>query len=445
MSSVGAPEDPSLMAIVRVNRRTIGLRFAFSSLYALIASTALPLALPLAWLALLALWELVIRNRIAALIAAADQRSRNRARTILMIANIVGGSLYNAIPIAAMISGTGAGYLLGVTWICGTFIHAFVYYAEDRWALAAGLAPSLVMGAAALVYVHGLSPDFAMAAVLMLSVMASATVFAADKRRLLRRLSDETAAREAAEASDAAKSQFLGMMSHELRTPLNAIIGYAELIGEDVAEGRTESVLGDLQKLRSQGLHLLDLVATVLDASSNEEYPPAIRAAPVDVANLVRDVAAGFDLAMRGKGLDFRLELAKDLGVVSTDGERLRHCLHHLLANALAFTSAGAVALCARWSDQRGAEVLQLSVSDTGRGIAGEELAKLFQPFAQVGARDASRLQGAGLGLALTRRNAKALGGDVEVESAPGRGSTFTLWIPSAASQRPPDASAAAA
>lgn len=445
MSSVAAPEDSSLMAIARVNRRTIGLRFAFSSLYALIASTALPLALPLAWLALLTLWELVIRNRIAVLIAAAEQRSSNRARAVLAIANIVGGGLYNAIPIAAMVSGTGAGYLLGVTWICGTFIHAFVYYADDRWALASGLAPSLVMGGAALVYVHGLSPDFAMAAALMLSVMASATVFAADKRRLLRRLSDETAAREAAEASDAAKSQFLGMMSHELRTPLNAIIGYAELIGEDVADGRTETVLGDLRKLRSQGLHLLDLVATVLDASSNEEAPPAVRAAPVDVANLTRDVAASFELAMRGKGLDFRVELANDLGAVSTDSERLRHCLHHLLANALAYTPAGAVVLRARWSERGEAKVLQLSVSDTGRGIAGEELEKLFQPFVQAGARDNSRLQGAGLGLALTRRNARALGGDVEVESAPGRGSTFTLWIPCAASPRRPEAGAAAA
>ncbi|MBY0563163.1 MAG: HAMP domain-containing histidine kinase [Hyphomonadaceae bacterium] len=442
MSSVGSPkeqDDTSLAAIVRVNRRTIGLRFAFSALYALIASSALPPAAPLAWLGLLVLWELVIRDRIAALIVAADQRSRAQARAILAIANIVGGSLYNAVPVAAMVSGTSSGYLLGVTWICGTFIHAFVYYAEDRWALAAGLTPSLAMGGAALVYLHGLSLEFAMAALLMLSVLASATVFAADKRRLLRRLSDETAAREAAEASDAIKAQFLGMMSHELRTPLNAIIGYAELIEEDVAEGRTEAVLRDLRKLRSQGLHLLDLVGTLLERSSAVDSDrPAVREAPVDVAGLARDVAMSFGAAMRSKGLGFRVKLDSDLGVVLTDGERLRHCLNHLLANALTYTAAGSVSLHGRWSVRRGVDVLELSVSDTGRGIAAEELARLFAPLGQGGDRDNARLQGAGLGLALTRRNARALGGDVEVESAQGRGSTFTLWIPCAARSRSP-------
>jgi signal transduction histidine kinase len=449
LSSVGSPKErheTSPAAIAGVSRRTIGLRFAFSGLYGLIASTALPAAMPLVWLGLLGVWELAIRDRIAALIAAADRRSRTHARAILAIANIAGGSLYNAIPIAAMVSGTSTGFLLGVTWMCGTFIHAFVYYAEDRWALAAGLAPSLVMGGGALVYLHGLSLELAMAALLMLSVMASATVFAADKRRLLRRLSDETAAREAAETSDAVKAQFLGMMSHELRTPLNAIIGYAELIEEEVAEGHTETVLRDLRKLRSQGLHLLDLVGTVLDLSSaGDRDRPAVCKAAVDVASLVREVAISFGAAMGAKGLAYHVELDDELGAVSTDAERLRHCLNHLLANALTYTAAGSVALRGRRSVRDGADVLELSISDTGRGIAAEELARLFVPFVRAGAGDASRLQGAGLGLALTRRNARALGGDVEVESALGRGSTFTLWIPCAANSRHAEAGAAAA
>ena len=253
------------------------------------------------------------------------------------------------------------------------------------------------------------------------------------------------AARDEAEAANRAKSTFIANMSHELRTPLSAIIGYAEMLGEEIEDGTPpDDLASDIGKIEGNARHLLGLINDVLDLSKVESGKMEAYIEGFGVAAMVRDVAATVGNLMERKANTLRLMLPDGLGVMRSDVTRIRQVLFNLLSNAAKFTENGTVTLAVeRMPAAGGPEMLSFSVSDTGIGMTAEQMAKLFQRFQQADASTTRQFGGTGLGLALTRAFATLLGGEVQVSSAPGQGSTFTVRLPAALSPPPvPDVAA---
>ena len=238
------------------------------------------------------------------------------------------------------------------------------------------------------------------------------------------------AAVEATEAASQAKSRFLANMSHELRTPLNAILGYAEILDEDLAAAQMPGPASDAQRIRSAARHLLHLINEILDLSKIEAGRMDVSPQRFDAASLAREVAETVRPLADKNGNALSVSIAANLGEGHTDNVKLNQCLLNLLSNACKFTKAGAVTLTARRERLDAIDQLVFEVNDSGIGMTDEQLARLFQPFIQADATTTRNYGGTGLGLAITQRLAQLLGGDVEVRSHIGRGTTFTLHIP---------------
>jgi hypothetical protein len=237
-------------------------------------------------------------------------------------------------------------------------------------------------------------------------------------------------ARREAESANTAKSQFLASMSHELRTPLNAIIGYSEMLEEDSLErGHPESA-ADLQKIRSAGRHLLALINDVLDLSKIEAGKMELHLETFELRPAIDAVAATVAPLIEKNGNTLRLELAADLGAMRADVTRIRQVLFNLLSNASKFTERGTITLAGHREAAPGGDIIRFTVRDTGIGMTPEQMARLFQAFAQAEASTASKYGGTGLGLAISRMFCEMMGGDITVASAPGDGTTFTVRLP---------------
>ncbi|HXV85343.1 MAG TPA: GAF domain-containing protein [Gemmatimonadales bacterium] len=247
-------------------------------------------------------------------------------------------------------------------------------------------------------------------------------------------------ARRDAEAASTAKSQFLASMSHELRTPLNAIIGYAEMLHEEAADAGQAAFGDDLQKIRSAGRHLLALINNILDLSKVEAGKIELFAESFDVAALLADVASTVQPLVGKNGNRLVVQAEAAPGTMHTDLTKLRQMLFNLLSNAAKFTDRGTITLEARAYPGADGPMVAFSVSDTGIGMTPAQQARVFEAFAQAEASTTSRYGGTGLGLAITQSFCRLLGGDVEVTSEPGRGSTFTLRLPQHAPPAPPAA-----
>lgn len=233
-------------------------------------------------------------------------------------------------------------------------------------------------------------------------------------------------ANHALEAASAAKSDFLSGMSHELRTPLNAIIGFSDLMLQTRSENLTDRQRRYVQNILDSGQHLLEIVNDVLDIAKADASRLEMHPAPV---KLGRVLAAALSLVRpQAEAAGLTLEDAADGQVVVwADELRLRQVLLNLLSNAVKFTPAGGQV--AIHSEQRG-EMLEVSVSDTGIGIDAQHLSAVFDEFVQVSHGTDRAYEGTGLGLPLVRRLITAMGGGVRVDSTPGAGSVFTVWIP---------------
>lgn len=236
-------------------------------------------------------------------------------------------------------------------------------------------------------------------------------------------------ARDAAEAASRAKSAFLGAMSHELRTPLNGILGFAHLLQRTGLPAKASEQVG---RIAEQGANLLALVNEVMEFTRLESLEPPVKAGVIDLAALLLELADELRRDGAAKGLRVDIDLAPDLPArVAGEAGWLLACLRPVLHNAVKFTEQGAVGLIARGQPVgEGGYRLQVTVSDTGIGIAEADLGKLFQPFRQIDDATTRRFGGLGLGLAISARYAALLGGRMRCESVAGTGSQFHLdWM----------------
>ncbi len=265
------------------------------------------------------------------------------------------------------------------------------------------------------------------------------------ERRVARRTEELRRARDAALEASRTKSRFLANMSHELRTPLNAIIGYSELLCDDAREAGNEELLDDLEKIAGAGRHLLSLISNILDLSKIEAGKMEIQRQTFSVARLVHDTVGVSEALMQKNRNEFVVECPDNIGDMDSDELKIRQALLNLLSNAAKFTSDGRVTFRVRAEARGGRDGVAFVVEDTGIGMSEEGRRRLFGEFVQVDDSSARKYEGTGLGLALSRRFAVMLGGDIGVESVEGEGSTFTLWLPRTAPEPAADSGGDAA
>ena len=233
-----------------------------------------------------------------------------------------------------------------------------------------------------------------------------------------------------AEEANRAKSEFLANMSHELRTPMNAILGYSEMLIEEAEDLQQEDFIPDLKKINQAGTHLLALINDILDLSKIESGKMEAFAEEIDINTLIDEVSGTTQPLMEKNNNTLSIERGKELGKAHQDLTKLRQTLFNLLSNAAKFTHDGTITLHANRIEQAGVDWLTLAVSDTGIGIAADKIEHVFKEFTQADGSTTRDYGGTGLGLAISRRFCQLLGGDLNVHSELGEGSTFSIRIP---------------
>jgi signal transduction histidine kinase len=256
----------------------------------------------------------------------------------------------------------------------------------------------------------------------------------------LDRMSDELGhLYRALETANRHKSEFLANMSHELRTPLNAVIGFSEALQERMFGELNEKQAEYVGDIHTSGKHLLSLINDILDLSKIEAGRMELQLSEFMLPDvLATAITLVRERAMR-HGITLGLDVAPGVGSIQADERKIKQVMLNLLSNAVKFTpEGGSVRVAAKLNG----EAVEVSVTDTGVGIAPQDQALVFEEFRQVGSDHARKAEGTGLGLALTRKFVELHGGSIRLESAPGRGSTFTFTVPRSPTQVPASAGA---
>jgi signal transduction histidine kinase len=240
---------------------------------------------------------------------------------------------------------------------------------------------------------------------------------------------------ERAVIANRSKSDFLAVMSHELRTPLNAVLGYVDLLHLGVAGAQGPAATQYLDRIKLATRHLLGLIEQILLFSRMEAGRELVHAEPTDAAVLAREAAALIEPLAREKSLDFVLRIDAAGTGLETDVDKARQVLLNLLGNAVKFTHEGEV----RLDVSADATMVRFAVTDTGIGIATQHLERVFDSFWQVEQRKTRTAGGSGLGLTVSRRIARLLGGDVAATSVQGHGSQFVFTVPRTRLRAPSD------
>jgi signal transduction histidine kinase len=260
----------------------------------------------------------------------------------------------------------------------------------------------------------------------LVETFADQAVIAIENARLFDKIQDKS--RQLAEASQH-KSQFLANMSHELRTPLNAIIGVSEMLREDAEALKQDTE--PLDRVLGAGRHLLALINDILDLSKIEAGRMELHLESFAFAPLIDGVIKTIEPLAAKNGNQVAVHCDGAIGTMHADQMRLRQALLNLMSNANKFTDRGIITIDAHQGQENGRDWITIAVADTGIGMTPEQMGKLFQEFAQASSSTASKYGGTGLGLVISRRFCQMMGGDITVESEVGRGSTFTIRLPS--------------
>jgi len=238
--------------------------------------------------------------------------------------------------------------------------------------------------------------------------------------------SEAEAARSEAERANNSKTDFLAVMSHELRTPLTAIMGYEELLSDGITGPVTELQRQQLGRINASARHLLGLIDEILTFARVDIGRERVRWESMSVNHTLGDAAALVEPMAAAKDIRFIVELLEEDQAIQTDGTKLRQMLVNLLSNGIKFTDKGEV----RVSCSVAAGQLEVRIADTGVGISAENIEDVFEPFWQAEQTATRKTGGTGLGLSVTRKLARLLGGDVTVASKVGSGTTFVLTLP---------------
>ena len=235
------------------------------------------------------------------------------------------------------------------------------------------------------------------------------------------------AARQAADAANHSKTEFLRHVSHELRTPLNSIIGHGEMLQDELAESGQAGLAADVARISDASQHILALINELLDISRIEAGAIDLQISTIDLTAVMTEVAEAMRPLASARQISLTIAPGADLPAVTTDARRLLQVLLNLVGNACKFTERGEVVLGAAVA--RG-DTVHLWVRDTGIGMTPAQLAQIFEPFVQVDGSEERRRLGSGLGLSISRRLVDILGGTISVTSEPGRGSEFRVSLP---------------
>ncbi len=243
---------------------------------------------------------------------------------------------------------------------------------------------------------------------------------------VLQRTEELLLARDAAESANKAKSVFLANMSHELRTPLNAILGFSNMMRQDAQLNPSQSE--NLNIINRSGEHLLKLINDVLEMAKIEADRLELNMAPFDLGAMVRDVTEMMQIRAREKSLRLELDQSSEFPrYINSDEARIRQILTNLITNAIKFTDQGEISVRLGVRQNKRSH-LQIEVEDSGVGIPQEEQTRIFEPFVQLGEHAIN--QGTGLGLTITRQFVNLLGGQITLDSTPGKGSLFRVELP---------------
>jgi hypothetical protein len=347
-----------------------------------------------AYAAAIIFWEAAVRPWTTNRAVAALKDRRELLRLYQRIVILCGACLYSSAPLTGVLSHQLVGWYVALMAFCSAIIVGVTYFSNDKWQFSACTAPSFLVASSA-PFLYDVAPHLAVIVTALNAMfIVSALHSALHRAELVESIAKEEAARSRAESANIEKSQFIANVSHELRTPLNAIIGYSEMLKETAEEDGRGDDRADLEKVLSASRRLLGTVNELLDVSKIEAGKLPLSVVWFDAAEMIDAAAA------------------------------------NLLASAARLSEGETIKLDARRECANGVDWFVIAVSDASASISVAAIERLFDPFGQTDISLTGGPRSTGLGLAITRRVARLLGGDVTVESAPEAGSRLILRTP---------------
>lgn len=439
--------DPSMLAAARGRVSTLRWRMVVGGVFAVGAMSVLnSVEAGFSWYLVLCLAMGFDTMLGASYLEARGDEARRTAGPLFVWGCIFSICVFAAMPLVLAALGGGPGRVLGVLMASSSLVSVMLFsFQAPRFMLLAAAPAVVALLAMPFIPFHE-APASAMQGALgvgcgVLGFLAYIGRSALNNTKMIngwraanqsakdRQLEAEVKRAEAEEANRA-KSEFLAVMTHELRTPLNAVIGYAEIIQEDLdAEGRKD-LSDDAGRITGSARHLLGLIDQILNLSSVDAGNEGLALRDVDVRKLLEDGISAAQEEARASGNRISLRVSADAEYAYSDGNKLAVAVAALVSNAVKFTSQGLIAVTAEIDRVDADDMLVVSVSDTGIGIAHENFATIFKPFSQIEQGSTRSKGGMGLGLSIAQRMAQTLGGELSVTSEVGSGSTFTLRTP---------------